>query len=534
MNKLDLLNGIKTLPSSIARILDDARKAKREKVDLPPPSDYAPNLTQWDMPSDIVDKIHNPPPKGQRSETDFAVVCALIKAGATNTDIVDVFTYYPIGRQGKYGQSGAQYLAHTIGNARAKVGATNDVIKRLRAAREYWRGPKGIARLRDLGFRRAGDVAKTFDAIFETAIIRGTTKPVISHRQLGQASNNSHMTAKRHRDRLAEAGLLDLIVDDRGIAVNLAKAVEESDPTVTPPTYTKCVGVTVGSHSDTYADNRTSDAFTAYPRHFAAKRRHMDPGDLLPSLGGSGLLVWRALFDAGKAMTLAEIAAATGLSKAAVRAILKKLEAHELVVIWVGRPQLYELHPDGEYRLQEQIPHMTTYGVGKMREKRNSSARGDWCQHVLQGRTRLDTHERERLRARRDKYDQQAVDLANELEDMGIDLHCSVQERQSKPKVLKIDPAAEWERVAPVWDAYTDSEIADLAPAERRRTMIMAGWGADEIDDMLQMARRTGKVKREFILAPDPFAPVPAAGQGIDVPGRSGSNERAKGTQWAN
>lgn len=478
------------LPPALRSLLDAVQQVKQEAVNLPPASDSAPDLAQWHLSDTITELIHTPPPHGKRSEADFAVVCALISAGATTGDIVSVFTHYPIGAQGKYAQRGEQYLARTIGSARAKVEAAPDIVAKLRVAREYWRGADGIERLRARGFRRAGDIAKTLDALFETALIRGTKRPFVSTRLLGEASNNSHMTAFRHLHRLEDENLVDVLTGEFGTQVDLTKAIERSDPTVTPKGPPKCVGVTVGSYPDVYADNRTSDAFTSYPRTFAAKRRHMKPEDLLPSLGGSGLLVWRALYATQDALSVAEIAEATGLSEAAVRAILKKFRANELVVVWKGRPQRYELHPAEEGKLEEQISHMTTYGVGKMREYRNHLARSDWYKEKLKKSASLD--ERSRLEARRAKYDARAYETKTELEEAGFNLQRRL--REPKSQLVSLDISLN------IW--LTWNQLSDLPHHERYRYLILAGFGRGEIDRALHFGAIVGKEIMAAITAP--------------------------------
>ena len=88
-----------------------------------------PDLATWRLSGRIVQLIYEPPPKGERSESDQAVITALIGQGASDDDIRAVFQHYPVGQAGKYAEKGRHadtYLATSIANARAfvKTGAT--------------------------------------------------------------------------------------------------------------------------------------------------------------------------------------------------------------------------------------------------------------------------------------------------------------------------------------------------------------------------------------------------------------------------
>lgn len=83
-------------------------------------SSGAPDLARWRL-SEIhrAAILHGPQAGADRSAIDQSVITALVRAGATDDDILAVFEHYPIGE--KFREKGAhdrQYLAHSIGNAR--------------------------------------------------------------------------------------------------------------------------------------------------------------------------------------------------------------------------------------------------------------------------------------------------------------------------------------------------------------------------------------------------------------------------------
>jgi len=61
-----------------------------------------------------------------RSEADFAVVCALVKAGYSDDTIKAIFDRYPIGE--KYQEQGIDYLRHITGRAKEAVTVSKDVV----------------------------------------------------------------------------------------------------------------------------------------------------------------------------------------------------------------------------------------------------------------------------------------------------------------------------------------------------------------------------------------------------------------------
>lgn len=106
------------LPGKIADILDAAQSGPTKPVNFSAITTEKPDLNQWHLSAWELGKIGTPAPVGERSDADFGVCKALIKAGATDDDILAVFEHYPIGVDGKFAEDGRGYLARTIANAR--------------------------------------------------------------------------------------------------------------------------------------------------------------------------------------------------------------------------------------------------------------------------------------------------------------------------------------------------------------------------------------------------------------------------------
>lgn len=107
------------LPDAICDILDShvqQTTVVQFVEDVPPP-----DFENIHLRAEIVEMIHNPATKGGRSEADQSVITALCKAGASDDEIKAIFTHYPIGKQGKFHDKGAnalRYLSTSISHAR--------------------------------------------------------------------------------------------------------------------------------------------------------------------------------------------------------------------------------------------------------------------------------------------------------------------------------------------------------------------------------------------------------------------------------
>ena len=111
------------IPPALDALLSSAA-GKRSKtgttaITFTAPTTERPTLSQWHISKDMLDLIHNPRPKGQRSEADYSVCLSLVYSGATDNDILSVFEHYPIGAAGKFAEAGRAYLGHTVAKAQA-------------------------------------------------------------------------------------------------------------------------------------------------------------------------------------------------------------------------------------------------------------------------------------------------------------------------------------------------------------------------------------------------------------------------------
>jgi putative DNA primase/helicase len=113
------------LPVWLAELLRAARPGSVEPVafdaDLPRPDLRALGLPRW-----AERRVFNVDPAEDRSVSDYAVVCELVRHGLDDDAIRAIFQHYPIGVDGKYASKNGQgdpYLALTIAKARGEVAA---------------------------------------------------------------------------------------------------------------------------------------------------------------------------------------------------------------------------------------------------------------------------------------------------------------------------------------------------------------------------------------------------------------------------
>ncbi|MGV1049170.1 MAG: bifunctional DNA primase/polymerase [Solirubrobacterales bacterium] len=112
------------LPEHIKELLDNAYVEQQTTAQIFAGCDVslsAPDLRGYKLKGAILELIHSAP-DGDRSQIDAKIVTALINAGASNGDILNVYSHYPCGNDGKFAQRGQSYLAQTIRNARTFTG----------------------------------------------------------------------------------------------------------------------------------------------------------------------------------------------------------------------------------------------------------------------------------------------------------------------------------------------------------------------------------------------------------------------------
>jgi hypothetical protein len=469
-----------------------------------------PDLARFALSAEMLDLIANGAPKGERSEADYRVILALARSGASDDEIRSVFVHYAVGAKFREkGASGNKYLAYSIGKARTwledhppdpKASTAN-----LAAARQWVRSAACLDRLRAAGVRRVADLVPILDAIVELAQTRRTARIVTTVRAVADLCAIATSTAYRRLAKVGDAGLITMQPVEYGTLIDLSPILEaakhnELDPSGTLSTIRSSVGgVPLGSSCDDdfFADHRIDEAFTNYPRSYAIKRRGL-PADteLNPGLNSSGLVLWAALAKGG---TVKELAEATGLTEACVRATVNRYDQSGLLFIWKQRrANVYELHPNFEERLDEARPQMTTYGIGQLRAARNASSIADFAQHKLDGRMPLEPGEKSKLENRRDKADAKAGAHHDALLGMGINPFIKVRPPGPPRSYLKIDQGEEWVSIhRPIFEQW--QELADLQFADRYRKLGMAGYTRQEIDAARRMATKVGRSPRQFV-----------------------------------
>lgn len=222
---------------AILRIAAEKRsKSPAAHVKFTAPTTEAPDLAKWRISRDTLDLIHNPRPKGQRSEADYSVCLSLCYAGATDDEILAVFEHNPIGIYGKFAEAGRVYLAHTISNARGYVvdhprpdiGA---IIDQCRILSEFadWSEIVPLNRQSEIGYMTGQTDRKLFDNLLDIMQRAGRIDGVIvSYRQLVGSRNidgqrvaiASIQTAKNFLARV-DGVLLTYTIGERGTTITL-------------------------------------------------------------------------------------------------------------------------------------------------------------------------------------------------------------------------------------------------------------------------------------------------------------------------
>lgn len=441
------------LPAKLRTLIEDAHRSGGGRVAVAPlPVDDgrgAPDITRWHLSESIVNAIHTAhAAPGARSESDFAIVCALVAVGASDADIAAVFRHYPT--SGKFharGRSGDAYLAATIANARTSHSTRQTTAATVDQLRLWSHGAAFAQLLRDHGVKRVADYVRTVDALLEMLTRRCTLRTVVSVRTLGEWRNASHMTVWRHLRKLADIGIVTLGEDAHGTLVDAANLVVVADCglTVTPCTRTQSVEpvtVTPQSTSPYYGEHRADDAFTPYPAAYAAKRRGVDVDDITRSLSSAALTVASVLVESPEC-TAQDISARCGLTPGSVRAALRKLDSAGLIIVWRGRPCRYELHPDHAARLDDIRGKMSGYGRGVDIRRHNALARAAFADYTLECAPPQETRAITRLERYQLRNNARAVALDETLREMGFNPRARVAQRAATTKRETIQTVAQ-------------------------------------------------------------------------------------------
>lgn len=356
------------LPEPIRQMLDAATaKAQANAVQLGDASPTAPDLGRWHLSEAILDTIHNPAPRGQRSEADARVAVALVHAGASDDDILNVFAHFPIGADGKYAERGIDYLAITIGNARAFVARQQAerqaIVNEIAAGRTWLHSAAGAEWLREIGYTRIENGRKFWDSILQLCAQRGSWQIEPGYRRLGEMFNASHPAVIAHIDRAVEAGVLSIDRSTQPATLVVTASVFHN---LTTCQVTVCED---GNFVKNWQDHRPDDAFL--DNHGAYSKRK--PDGLRP-LGGPALTVITHLLDGPADVT--RLGIASGHSAQSVRRALNLAHEYGLVAVDAGarNRKTYELLPEWREALEAIRPHLTTYGVLFKRKLANTDA----------------------------------------------------------------------------------------------------------------------------------------------------------------
>ncbi len=131
---------IKEVPRTLADILDNAIAASFVAVAFSGDPTAKPDLKQWKLPADIVQKIYDGHNSTDRSRSDHSVITSLVNRQATDDEIRAFFEHFPLGL-GRFAEDGLDYLARSIGRARAFVnGRAEELVEKSKKAAQMSAG----------------------------------------------------------------------------------------------------------------------------------------------------------------------------------------------------------------------------------------------------------------------------------------------------------------------------------------------------------------------------------------------------------
>ncbi len=374
---------LQTVPAALQAILDTAHAAhatvKAVTFTTPPtPTTESPDLSQWRISPAIRELIHNPHTKGERSKADMKVVVSLCYAGASDDDLLAVFEHYPIGTAGKFAERGRDYLALTIGKARAYVSDNPrtekaTVPQTIQAART-WRQTADFAQAipQELqsakGYRTLATDKRLFDGFLDVFERLGTLVAPISMIQLSVASGLSVGSVHRSLCRLLAAGLIrkvDAPQGNDGLAhwyeLVLTDAIVSCvDGMVLY--FPECDNTIPSTQLRKFTQHKADDA---YQRGGSKSQRARAT---IKAIGADALLPVDIL-DTYGSLTQTQIGALTKQNKSAISRVIARLESFGIVTVerqW--RERVVTLAADWQDTVRRLTPQMPTYGNKFRRE----------------------------------------------------------------------------------------------------------------------------------------------------------------------
>lgn len=401
---------VKLLPQDLQDILDASRpNGPLPEASITEPPSTAPDLSQWRLSGHILDLIHHPRPKGQRSEADMTVCVALCYAGALDKEIYGVFAHYPIGAAGKFRERGKDYLLLTLRKARRYVGnyAPPDP-EELRDLRRWVRStsfkdfvPKELQC--KVGYRTDGTDTKMADALLDVAEERGSWVFRAGLKELrDKAGLGSKGTAKKALERL-DGWFVEVVEPSDGKSSTKYRIMTDVVLRSYPITIgrTSVIGYDLNT---TYSAHKGEDVFLR-GRSRTAKRGHLN----LPNISETLLRVIDALEQHNGELNRRQLAGITGKSLSAIRvatrygsALLGILKVSQK---YTNAPKYYSLAPDAWEKIEELAPQMRTHKLRIERKERDYESIQLWCEDTLYradcGEIRLGSEQRARLEQRR-------------------------------------------------------------------------------------------------------------------------------------
>lgn len=404
----------KPIPEKLRAILDAAHRTKRSRaavaVNFADAAGDAPDLSKWDMSDATIDKIHNPAERGHRSEHDAAVVTALCAAGLSDDDILAIFYHYPVGTAGKFAERGEDYLARTVGNARAYLAEqerkAEELRARLEAAREWgqvtrfadvepsllrprtYKTGDGEPVTREVYLSDSTDT-KVYDAALCEMIKRRSDTITLGGKRLAKlAGLGSHHTALKAINRLAF--VLRSEKTEFGVRLTLRSDFSfRVDCPLSPPT-TVVRGQSTRNEIITYSERKDSEPFLTGTSR-AVKERCREAsivagGTLKEWLAtverGLGETMLRCLAHAPDAgATVSELAEMVGKTKGSVYRALHRAESLGLMESsreTSRAPKVYSLAPDVWKQVDDLAPELRTAGLTAQREDDRLLAAQRW------------------------------------------------------------------------------------------------------------------------------------------------------------
>lgn len=451
-----------------------------------------PDLAALGLSATLGARLHVTPPRGARSEYDFAVVCGLVRAGLDDDTIRAIFQHYAIGRLGKYAERGDGYLATTIQKARMaadRYGIGPDELATLAAWQERFRSAAWLA---SVPYREA--VAYQTLALAAVMLAERVGKLTLqaSVRTLAEMAGLSKSAAGRMLRRMMADGLMPLSQADGHTVVDfseLGTSGTASAPPPTPHTVKNCPTY------DKLELHMGEDVFCSYPHHLAL-RRWPNGQRTAQALGKTPLALWDTL-DRHGAQTIAGFEALTGLGYSAIRRGLDKMREAGLLISWrQGRACAYDIHPDFDQRLDDLRDSVATHGIGQYRAMQNDLAAADYAERQRQRYARrgvvVNQQEHDIWEARRDVAWKRGEQRFDWLRSIGFAVKLPKGKAVDpdgvpdlpKPRTLWLDPASEWERRwQPIWLRWC--ELGDMPRHERLFILEADGYSAEDVHTTL-------------------------------------------------